>query len=98
MKSYYVYILSNKVNTVLYTGVTSNLELRVSQHREKVADGFTKKYSVSKLVYFETYTDVKIAIEREKQIKGLKRIKKNELVFSQNPDWHDLSNDWNEKR
>jgi len=69
-KQYYVYILTNKNNTVLYTGVTSNLKRRVNEHREKLIAGYTKKYNVSKLVYFEVFEDPENAILREKQIKG----------------------------
>ena len=88
---YYVYILSNKTNTVLYIGVTNNLERRLYEHKNKLIDGFTKKYNVNKLVYFETTTDVKSAIQREKQLKNLVRRKKDELIDSVNPEWRDLS-------
>ena len=91
---YYVYILSNWNNQVIYTGVTNNLERRVYEHRNKMVDGFTKQYNIDKLVYFEQTTDVKAALEREKQIKGLRREKKNSLVNSINPDWSDLSSGW----
>ena len=91
---YYVYILSNWNNQVIYTGVTNNLERRVYEHKNKMVDGFTKQYNIEKLVYFEQTTDVKAALEREKQIKGLRREKKNNLVNSINPDWKDLSNSW----
>ncbi|MBQ7903385.1 MAG: GIY-YIG nuclease family protein [Oscillospiraceae bacterium] len=91
---YYVYILSNWNNQVIYTGVTNNLERRVYEHKNKLVDGFTKQYNIDKLVYFEQTTDVKAALEREKQIKGLRREKKNNLVNSINPDWKDLSNSW----
>jgi putative endonuclease len=78
---------------VLYTGVTSDLIKRVYQHKNKLAEGFTKKYNLNKLVYFETTNDVTSAIAREKQIKGWLRTKKNELVESINPEWRDLSDD-----
>jgi putative endonuclease len=89
-KQYFVYILTNKSNTVLYTGVTSNLLERVYQHREKFTSGFTKKYNVSKLVYFEMIEDVNSAIIREKQIKAGSRKKKLELIKKMNPHWKDL--------
>ena len=88
---YYVYMLTNQSNRVLYTGVTSNLTRRLYEHKNELADGFTKKYHVHKLVYFDTTTDVRAAIEREKQIKGWTRAKKNALVESINPQWRDLS-------
>ena len=93
---YYVYILSNKYNTTIYTGVTNNLERRLYEHKNKLVDGFTKKYAVDKLVYFETTSDVESAIAREKQIKGWSREKKNNLINSVNPQWTDLSLDWDE--
>ena len=91
---YYVYILANWNNKVIYTGVTNNLERRIYEHRNKLADGFTKKYNVSKLVYFDCTTDVKSAIAREKQIKGWTRQKKDDLVKEANPEWEDLSQSW----
>ena len=75
----------------MYVGVTNNLERRVYEHKHKLADGFTKKYNISKLVYFDQTTDVKAAIEREKQIKGWTRKRKNELVEKMNPSWEDIS-------
>ena len=89
-KDYYVYILTNYTNTVLYTGVTNNLLRRVYEHKEKVADSFTKKYNINKLVYYEVFNDIKFAIEREKQIKGGSRKKKIELIDGFNKDWEDL--------
>lgn len=89
-KSYCVYILSNKSNTVLYTGITNNLKRRVFEHKQKKVEGFTKKYNVNKLVYFEVYNDPKTAIEREKQIKNLLRKKKELLINKNNSDWFDL--------
>lgn len=94
---YYVYMLTNWNNKVLYTGVTNNLERRLYEHKNKLVDGFTKKYNVNKLVYFDYTTDVKSAIEREKQIKGWIRQKKNELVETMNPRWEDLSEKMNDK-
>ena len=91
---YYVYILSNWNNQVIYIGVTNNLERRIYEHKNKLIDGFTKKYNIDKLVYFEETTDVKAAIEREKQLKGWKREKKNILINSLNPEWNDLSSGW----
>ncbi|MDD3899142.1 MAG: GIY-YIG nuclease family protein [Syntrophomonadaceae bacterium] len=89
-KDYYVYILTNYTNTVLYTGVTNNLRRRVYEHKEKIADSFTKKYNINKLVYYEVFNDIKFAIEREKQIKGGSRKKKIELIDGLNKDWEDL--------
>ena len=91
--NYYVYMLTNWNNKVLYTGVTSDLVKRIYQHKNKLVEGFTKKYNVTKLVYFETTNDVTAAIEREKQIKGWLRLKKNDLIESVNPEWRDLSDD-----
>lgn len=87
---YYVYILTNKYNNVLYTGVTNNLVRRVFEHKSKSVDGFTKTYNVDKLVYYQCSEEVVVAIEREKQIKGYKRQKKIDLINSFNPDWDDL--------
>jgi putative endonuclease len=91
---YYVYILTNKVNTVLYIGVTSNLEQRIWQHKEKVYRGFTSRYDCDKLVYYEEFQWVHDAIAREKQLKGGSRQKKIDLIVSTNPDWNDLSIGW----
>ena len=91
---YYVYMMSNWNNRVLYTGVTNNLERRVYQHKSKYSKGFTERYNVSKLVFFETHDDIRAAITREKQIKGWLRNKKNNLVTMQNPEWKDLSLEW----
>jgi putative endonuclease len=91
---YYVYMLTNWNNKVLYTGVTNDLERRIYEHKSKVNDGFTAKYNVYKLVYFDSADNVRAAIEREKQIKGWSREKKNILVESINPEWKDLSKDW----
>ena len=88
--AYYVYILTNEYHTVLYTGVTSDLFQRVFEHREKVFPGFTAKYNVDKLVYFEQFGNVYDAIDREKQIKGGSRKKKIDLINSRNPNWDDL--------
>jgi len=88
---YYVYIMTNWNNKLLYTGVTNNLERRVYEHRNKLIKGFTYKYNVNKLVYYDCTDDVNSAIAREKQIKGWTRQKKNALVESMNPEWKDLS-------
>ena len=92
---YYVYILSNWSDSVLYIGVTRNLSRRLYEHKNELADGFTKKYHVHKLVYFEATSDVRSAIAREKQLKGWTRCKKNALISKVNPSWSDLSADWN---
>ncbi len=89
-KQAYVYILTNKNHTVLYTGVTSNLKVRIYQHREGLFAGFTKKYNVTKLVYYEVFEDIIEAINREKRIKGGSRKRKLDLINSINPDWRDL--------
>lgn len=88
---YYIYILTNWSNNVLYTGVTNNLERRLYEHKNKLVKGFTEKYNINKLVYFDSTTDVLAAIAREKQIKGWTRHKKNNLIESINPHWDDLS-------
>ena len=93
MRQYYVYILSSHRGT-LYTGVTSDLIRRLYEHRHKLVDGFTKKYNISRLVYYETTSDVESAIAREKQIKGWVRSKKISLIESVNPYWEDLSQAW----
>ena len=85
-----IYILTNKNNGVLYTGVTSNLFKRVSQHKNKLMSGFTSKYNVTKLVYCEEFETMPEAITREKQIKGGSRQKKLDLINSKNPEWKDL--------
>ena len=89
-RHYYVYILTNQHNTVLYTGVTNDLRRRVYQHRQGLGSQFTSRYNVNKLVYYETTTDVRAAIAREKQIKGGSRKKKIDLVNETNPEWKDL--------
>lgn len=91
--NYYVYILTNKMNTVLYTGITNNLERRIFEHKSKCFKGFTAKYNVNKLVYFEIYSDIYEAIQREKQIKNGSRQKKIDLIQSLNPRWKDLADD-----
>jgi putative endonuclease len=93
MKTYYVYILSNKTRTI-YVGVTKDLEGRVSQHKSDIQEGFTKAYRVKQLVCYEEFDNVFSAIEREKQIKGWRRSKKVALIKASNPKWQDLSKDW----
>ena len=92
--NYYVYITTNKMHTVLYTGVTSDLVGRVYKHKKKTFKGFTAKYNVNKLVYYETFPDINAAIAREKQIKAGSRKDKIELINKMNPTWRDLSDDW----
>ena len=87
---YYIYMVTNYTNNVLYTGVTNNLIKRIHQHKEKYTESFTKKYNCNKLVYFEIYQDINQALEREKYIKKKKRDFKNSLVNSINPNWLDL--------
>jgi len=93
MKNYYVYIITNKYNDVLYTGVTNSLERRIYEHKNKLIDGFSKKYNLNKLVYFEQFMDVNDALSAEKRIKGWLRQRKIDLIESLNPDWNDLSRD-----
>lgn len=90
--AYYVYIAS--LSTVLYVGVTNDLERRISEHKHKLVPGFTSRYNVNKLVYFEDANDVREAIAREKQLKGWRRSRKVELVETMNREWRDLSADW----
>ena len=90
-KRYYVYLLTNWNHRVIYVGFTSDLKRRVYEHQNKLVTGFTEKYNVTKLVYFEETLDVMAAIAREKEIKKWRREKKNNLVFKVNPKWKDLS-------
>ena len=87
---YYVYIITNKFNTVLYIGVTNNLERRLYEHRNMLVEGFSSKYKLTKLVYYEETKDVNEAILREKQLKGWNRQKKNSLIATLNPMWEKL--------
>jgi putative endonuclease len=89
-KQYYIYIMTNNRNTVLYVGVTNDLIRRVYEHKEKLADGFTKKYNITKLVYYEIFEDIENAILREKQIKAGSRQKKVQLINGINREWRDL--------
>jgi putative endonuclease len=87
---YYVYILTNKNNKVLYVGITSDLQKRVFEHKQKYVEGFTKKYNIDKLVYYEIFEDVNLAISREKYLKSKRRRIKIELIEKNNPQWNDL--------
>ncbi len=87
---YYVYIVTNKHDSVLYIGITSNLEGRIYEHRERLTEGFTKTYQATKLIYYEDYPDPVSAIAREKQLKGWRRAKKVALIQKMNPRWVDL--------
>ena len=89
-KQYYIYIATNQRNTVFYTGVTNDLYKRMYEHKNKLVEGFTKKYNINKLVYYEIFNDIYAAITREKQIKNLVRRKKIKLIESMNPKWKDL--------
>ena len=93
MKSYYVYILTNKNNRVFYVGVTSNMIKRAYEHKNKLIEGFSSKYNLSKLVYFEDTASVETALEREKKLKKWRRDFKINLISKTNPDWHDLYDD-----
>jgi putative endonuclease len=93
MPSYYVYILTNRNNNVMYIGMTNNLERRTWEHKLKIIPGFTQKYNVMKLVYFEECSNPDSAIAREKQLKRWRREKKNWLVKQMNPEWKDLCED-----
>ncbi|MGP8217157.1 MAG: GIY-YIG nuclease family protein [Bacteroidia bacterium] len=90
---YYTYILTNKIHSVLYTGLTNDLARRCFEHKNKLVKGFTEKYNTDNLVYYEIFDFIDLAIKREKQIKGYSRIKKNELISKFNPDWRDLYSD-----
>ena len=89
-KNYYVYIMSNKYNTVFYVGITNDLKRRIYEHREKLVEGFTRRYNLVKLLYYEIYQDSYTAISREKQIKGGSRQDKIDLIEKTNKDWKDL--------
>ena len=93
--NYYVYIMTNKTNTVLYTGMCNNLERRVFEHKNKTnPKSFTTRYNLNKLVYYEHFEDINYCIAREKQIKAGSRVKKIVLIENDNPEWHDLSIDF----
>ena len=89
-KQSYIYIITNKNNTTLYTGVTSDLVKRIYEHKNKILKGFSSRYNLDKLVYYEIYDDINLAIAREKQIKAGSRQKKIDLINSINKDWNDL--------
>ena len=90
---YYVYILAS-ASRVLYTGMTNDLKRRVHEHKQKEIAGFTQKYNVTQLMYFEVFGDVRLAIAREKQVKAWRREKRVALIAQQDPHWRDLSEDW----
>lgn len=96
MKTYYVYIMASKTGT-LYVGLTSNIKRRIYEHKKHIVPGFTDKYDIDRLLYFEVLGDSLSAIRREKQIKAWKSEKKVQLINSQNPEWNDLSEDWYEQ-
>lgn len=88
---YYVYIITNRTNRVLYTGVTNNIERRMYEHKNKKIPGFTEKYNLNKLVYYQSFSTINDAIAAEKKIKGWRRSRKIVLIREMNPDWDDLS-------
>ncbi|MDR0829698.1 MAG: GIY-YIG nuclease family protein [Prevotellaceae bacterium] len=94
MNQYFVYILSNLYNTTLYIGVTNDLERRIKEHKNHTYKGFTYKYNVEKLVWFEKHNDINLAIQREKQLKKWNRAWKERIINEINPDWKDLSLEW----
>lgn len=94
MKHSYIYMLTNQKGNVIYTSVTNNLEKRIAEHKAKLVKGFTKRYNVDKLVHYETFGDIEMAFEREKEIKGWRREKKDALVMKKNPELVDLSDQW----
>ena len=93
-RKYYVYLFVNWNNKVIYVGMTSDLQKRIYEHKHKLVKGFTEKYNVNKLVYYEETTDVHTALAREKEIKKWRREKKDNLVKTMNPRWRDLSLEW----
>ena len=95
---YYVYILTNKHHTVLYTGVTNNIERRVFEHKTKVNPGFTARYNCDRLVYFEEFQSIRIALHRERQLKKYRREWKENMISQMNPEWRDLSDGWYDPR
>jgi putative endonuclease len=94
MKKSFVYFMTNKNNTVIYVGVTSDLLKRVYQHKTKTYKGFTAKYNCDKLIYFEEFDAINLAIAREKQLKSGNRKRKERLINAENPEWNDLSDGW----
>ncbi len=95
MHSYYVYIMASE-SAVLYISVTNDLQRRISEHKQKLVEGFTKQYNCSKLIYYEDFSDINQAIAREKYLKGKSRKFKEDLINNQNPYWKDLSDEWDE--
>jgi len=93
-KIYFVYLLTTRNNKVMYVGVTDDLQRRIYEHKNKLVEGFTEKYNINKLVYYEETQDIMSALEREKEIKKWRREKKNSLVIQTNPQWKDLSLQW----
>lgn len=93
-RTYYVYLVTNWNNKVIYVDITNDLERRIYEHKEKFVKGFTEKYNVNKLVYYEQTPDINAALNREKEIKKWRREKKNRLVVNTNPLWRDLSEDF----
>ena len=93
MRTYFVYIMTSPGGT-LYTGVTNNIWFRVLTHKQKKKPGFTKKYNITRLAYYEVTSDIYLALEREKEIKGWRRQKKIKLIESINPNWEDLAENW----
>ena len=89
-KEYYVYMMTNQNNRAIYTGVTNDLKKRIYGHKKRLAKGFTKKYNITKLVYYEVFNNIKHVIAREKQIKGGSRAKKVTMINNMNPEWKDL--------
>lgn len=96
MKTYFVYIMANKSHSTIYVGFTNNLERRVYEHKQKLTEGFTSRYNINSLLYYEQHHDVHEAILREKQIKKWKTGWKSDLINSLNPEWRDLSEGWYE--
>jgi putative endonuclease len=91
--NFFVYIITNKTNTVLYIGVTNNLTRRLFEHKNKLVPGFTMKYNINKLIYFEHFNNINDAIRREKQLKKWNRKWKEEIINQANPEWNDLSDE-----
>ena len=94
---YYLYIITNKKDGVLYIGVTNNLERRIFEHKNKLIKGFSSRYNLNKLIYFETFQSINEAIIREKNMKKWKREWKTKLIIEKTPNWNDLSNNWFEE-
>lgn len=90
MKRSFVYMVTNKPGGILYTGVTANLIKRIHEHREGIGSSFTKKYGCKRLVYYEVFDDIEVAIKREKKVKKMLRVYKDKLIAEQNPEWRDL--------